>query len=190
VFTSHLSAIDPRWRKPNGPGEGKTIQWPVGIGGKGNAGVAALIEQTPGALGYIETGYAELTHLPIAALENRSGEFVRPTEESSRLALAEAHFNEVLQAAIHDPQGKKAYPIVTFTWVLCRKKYDNPRVAQALKDVLRFSLTEGQQWSSDLGYIPLPKELAQDFLRTVDQIGHGEHKPEALAKGDRHDFLR
>src|SRR5262249_37193482 len=85
AFTNHLSAISSEWK--NGPGVGKSIPWPVGIGAKGNAGVAALIQQTPGAIGYVESGYAELTHLPMAALENRAGAFIKPTIASSQAAL-------------------------------------------------------------------------------------------------------
>src|SRR5262249_18693179 len=81
-FTNHLAAIDPRWaKKGGGPGAGKTVDWPVGIGGKGNAGVAALIQQTPGAIGYLESGYAKVLELPTAAVQNRAGRYVLPEEE-------------------------------------------------------------------------------------------------------------
>src|SRR5262249_15416356 len=106
VFTNHLAAIDRRWDKKNGgPGAGKTITRPQGSsGGKGNAGVAALVQQTPGALGYLEAGYAELTDMPMASLENRSGRFVQPTAAACREALADAEkyqlFDKVLGATI------------------------------------------------------------------------------------------
>jgi phosphate transport system substrate-binding protein len=171
VFTNHLNAIDPRWKADNkGPGVGKTVQWPVGIGGKGNAGVAALISQTPGALGYLEAGYAELLHLPMAALENRTGQFIRPGAEACRAALAEAKFNDVFAATVPDPAAKEAYPIVSYTWVVCRKKYDNPRVAVHLKELLHFCLTRGQELSEGLGYVPLPDEARKRVLQALEQI--------------------
>ena len=112
VFTTHLNAVDSRWRADNGgPGVSKTPQWKVGIGGKGNAGVAALIDQTPGALGYVETGYAELTHLPMAAVENRAGAYVEPTIETGQAALAGEKLPGNFRLFIPDPKGKAAYPI-------------------------------------------------------------------------------
>jgi phosphate transport system substrate-binding protein len=171
-FTNHLNAIDKRWKKDNGgPGAAKTVQWPVGIGGKGNAGVAALIEQTPGAIGYIEAGYAELVDLPMATLENQAGEYVRPTEENVRTALAEAKFNKVLGATIADPKGKHAYPIVTFTWLVCRKKYADPRIGEKLKAVLEYCLEtapgRGQALSNDLGYVELPADTLKAAYEAV-----------------------
>jgi phosphate transport system substrate-binding protein len=181
VFTNHLNAIDPRWTTAKGgPGVGKTVQWPVGIGGKGNAGVNALIKQTPGAFGYIEAGYAELTKLPIAALENRwavenkKRHFVLPKAENAKVALAEAKFNDVLGAAVPDPKGEKAYPIVSFTWVICRKKYRDPEQAAKLKDVLHYCLetetNKGQSLSERLGYIPLPTDALLKARKAVSEI--------------------
>jgi phosphate transport system substrate-binding protein len=175
VFTNHLNAIDARWTKERkGPGVGKSVLWPVGIGGKGSAGVSALIQQTPGAFGYIEAGYAELTGLPMAALQNRAGKFVLPKASAAREALQEAKFNKVLGAEVADPKGADAYPIVSLTWVVCRKHYDDPRVAAHLQDVLRFCMTtekgKGQSLSEELGYIPLPEEAITKGRRAIDEI--------------------
>jgi phosphate transport system substrate-binding protein len=174
-FTNHLNAIDPRWQKKNGgPGVGKSVDWPAGLGAKGNSGVAALISQTPGAIGYLESGYAKLINLPTAALQNKAGNYVQPTAEGARLALEEAKFNKVLAATVPDPVGKKAYPIVTYTWIVCRKKYDAPRdppeLAAKLQDVLRYGATTGQGFSEDLGYDALPPEVVKKVLEKVDQI--------------------
>jgi phosphate transport system substrate-binding protein len=168
AFTNHLSAISPDWK--NGPGVGKGVVWPVGIGAKGNAGVAALIRQTPGSIGYVETGYAELTQLPMAAIENRSGHFIAPTAKSSQAALEGAKLPENLRVWITDPAGKDAYPIVTYTWILCFKKYPDPKIAQTLKEVLRYCLTEGQKISPELGYVPLPESVSGRVLRALEQI--------------------
>jgi phosphate transport system substrate-binding protein len=185
VFTNHLNAIDSRWRKENGgPGAGKTVQWPVNfIGGKGNAGVAALIQQTPGSLGYIESGYAEMTKMPMAALQNQSlVNFVQPTTKNSLEALEDAEkyqlFNDVMGATIPDPKGPTAYPIVTFTWIICRKNYADARLAQKLKEVLNYCLEskergKGQSLSEELGYVPLPEETLVKARKLVAQIsGH------------------
>jgi phosphate transport system substrate-binding protein len=168
AFTNHLSAISPEWKKE--PGVGKSVVWPVGIGAKGNAGVAALIQQTPGAIGYVESGYAELTHMPVVALENQSGAFVLPTIESSRKALAEAQLPANLRAWVPDPKGQEAYPIVTYTWLLCFKHYEDPRVAETLKNVIRYCLTDGQKLSAELGYVPLPEQVAANALRALNDI--------------------
>ncbi len=175
VFTNHLNAIDSRWTTANGgSGVGKSVQWPVGIGGKGTSGVNALIQQTPGAFGYIEAGYAELTKLPMAALENNSGNFVLPTAANSKEALQEAKFNAVLDAVVPDPSGADAYPIVGFTWVVCRKRYADPRVAAKLKDVLRYCLESaangGQILSEPLGYVPLPTDALVKARQAVSEI--------------------
>lgn len=175
VFTNHLNAIDPRWTTAKGgPGVGKTVQWPVGIGGKGNAGVNALVKQTPGAFGYIEAGYAELTRLPMAAIQNRSGNFVVPSAASAREALQEAKFNEVLGATVPDPKGSNAYPIVSFTWVVCRKSYPDLNQAAKLRDVLTYCLDAeaggGQALSEKLGYVPLPADALLRARNAVSEI--------------------
>jgi phosphate transport system substrate-binding protein len=177
-FTNHLNAIDSRWQKKHGgPGVGKSVNWPAGLGAKGNAGVAALISQTPGAIGYLESGYANLIDLPMAALQNKAGTYLQPTAEGARLALEEARFDDVLAATVPDPKGAEAYPIVTYTWMITRKKYDGPRdrpqLAEKLQDVLRYGLTAGQELSESLGYDPLPSAVVQKVLKVVDKIsGH------------------
>jgi phosphate transport system substrate-binding protein len=177
VFTSYLDRIDERWtKKKGGPGAGKTVQWPVNfIGGKGNAGVAALVQQTPGAIGYLEAGYAELTEMPMAALENKSGKFVLPTAAACRGALAQATLNDVLGVDhMPDPKEPGDYPIVTFTWIICRNKYAEPRVAEKLREVLSYCLEDkpgrGQALSDELGYVPLPEFILDAARKKVTQI--------------------
>ena len=175
VFTNHLNAIDPRWTTANGgPGVGKTVQWPVGIGGKGNSGVNALIKQTPGAFGYIEAGYAELTNLPIATIENKAGNYQVPNAANAQAGLQEATFNDVLGATVPDPAGAKAFPIVSFTWVVCRKSYPDSKQAAKLKDVLNYCLSTeasgGQILSKELGYVPLPEDALLKARKAVSEI--------------------
>jgi phosphate transport system substrate-binding protein len=168
VFTSHLSAISPAWK--SGPGAGKTVNFPAGVAGKGNPGVTALIKQTPGAIGYVEFGYAKQTKMPIAQLENKSGKFVTADLETEKAALAGVELPSNLRAWITDPSGANAYPIVTYTWLLCYKKYDDPKIAQTLKDVIHYGLSEGQKFSIELGYIPLPPSVVDTVSKAADQI--------------------
>jgi phosphate transport system substrate-binding protein len=185
AFTNHLNSISQEWKKEGGgPGKGKSVTWPVGVGGKGNSGVAALIEQTPGAIGYLEFGYAELLleqapkgkggrPVNVAVLENRSGQFVKATQESGRAALSGPSLKNVpadLHIELPDPEAAGAYPIVTYTWLLCSKHYDNERIAANLKDAIRFCLTDGQKISAQLGYLPLPDEVRDQVLRAIDQV--------------------
>jgi len=168
VFTSHLSAISTEWQK--GPGAGTSISFPVGVAGKGNPGVTALIKQTPGAIGYVEYGYAKQTAMPMAALENKSGEFIKPDLESGQKALAGVELPANMRAWITDPAEKEAYPIVTYTWLLCYKKYQDPQTAETLKSVIRYGLSQGQTFSADLGYIPLPAKTIAEVTKALGQI--------------------
>jgi phosphate transport system substrate-binding protein len=184
VFTKHLDTVGKRVGVPWKPGVGKSIRWPEGmLGARGNDGVAQLIQQTPGAIGYLEFGYAELSHLPTALLENKSGTFVKATPETSEAALAGAKLPPDFRIWISDPDGKEAYPIVTYTWMLCATRYRDARMAEAMKKVLRFCLTEGQKFSPELGYIALPKNVADPVLAAVERIGAGPSESVALRKG-------
>lgn len=168
VFSKHLSAISPEWKA--GPGEGKTIEWPVGVGAKGNEGVTAQIMQTEGSIGYVEFGYAELQGLQKVTLENKAGNFVPPSFDAASKTLESVKLPEDLVAFISDPEGPESYPIVTYTWLLAYKEYDDPQKAQALKEVIKWSLTEGQKVSPDLGYIPLPENVVTKVQANVDSI--------------------
>jgi phosphate transport system substrate-binding protein len=158
VFTKHLSAINPDFKSQ--VGENTTVTWPVGVAGKGNDGVTALVKQTPGAIGYVEYGYAKNNKLSFAELENRSGAFVAATPESGAATLNATQFPaDNLRAWPSDPDGKDAYPISTFTWLLLYKKYDKKEVLEPLKKFIAYGLTDGQKFAGELGYIPLPKEV-------------------------------
>jgi phosphate transport system substrate-binding protein len=169
VFTSHLDKISPDWKqKVSQPG--KSVSWPAGLGARGNDGVTALIDQTPGAIGYLEYGYAELAKLPTAYLQNHDGNYVRAGPESGKAGLAGADLKQFPRLTVPDPPGKDAYPIVTYTWMLCYKKYADPRVASALKKVLTFCLEDGQKVSNELGYIPLPEAVRTKVREAIEQI--------------------
>jgi phosphate transport system substrate-binding protein len=171
VFTNHLNTVGKQIGKPWKLGVDKSIEWPNEmLGARGNPGVAALIEQTPGAIGYLEYGYAELAGLSMALLENKAGTYVKATPESSQAALQGANLRDDFRIWVPDPPGQEAYPIVTYTWVLCYDQYDDARKAEALKKVLAYCLTEGQRYSKELGYIPLPSDVAAQVLKAVDRI--------------------
>jgi phosphate transport system substrate-binding protein len=168
AFTKHLSAISKKWEEKTGA----TQNWPtqIGVSGNGNEGVAALIQKTPGAIGYVEFSYAEHGKLPTALLENKEGKFIKATIKSGQAALAGFELPDDMRAWVTDPAGKKSYPIVTYTWLLCHKKYDDEQVGNALKELIKYCLTDGQKISEELGYLPLPEKVAAKVLKAVDNI--------------------
>jgi len=168
IFTSHLSAISETWK--NGPGVGTAVDFPVGVAAKGTMGVASLIKQTPGAIGYVEYGYASHAGLPMATLENRAGKFIKPDLTSGSKALANLKLGANLRGWLPDPPGEDAYPIVTYSWLVCRRKYADPRTAQVLKSVINFGLNQGQQYIGDLGYLPLPADVVKAVTVALGQI--------------------
>jgi phosphate transport system substrate-binding protein len=172
VFSLHLSAVSQEWADKFGAN--KTINWPSSdkfVKGPKNDGVTALIKQTPGAIGYIEYGFATQTGQAMATLENKAGKYVKPTLESGMAALANAaDMPEDLIVWLPDPDGDDSFPIVSYTWLLCYRQYEDAQKAEALRGVVRHCLTEGQKISGDLGYIPLPEEVVQVVQQAVDKI--------------------
>jgi len=169
VFTKHLAAVSPEFKKE--VGEGTAVDWPTGVAGKGNEGVTALIKQTPGGVGYVEYGYAKNNDLAMASLANKSGEFVAPTDESAAATLASVEMPANLRIWPSDPTGKMDYPIVTFTWLLLYKKYEDATIKDAVVKFVEFGLTEGQKFAPELGYVPLPApvvEKCKAALATVE----------------------
>jgi phosphate transport system substrate-binding protein len=170
VFTRHLAAVSEEWA--NGPGVGKTVQWPQSnrfVAAPKNDGITATIRQTPGAIGYIEYGYAKLTKATAAMLENQSGKFVAAGEEAGKAALASAELTDDLRVWIDDPSGEDAYPIATFTWMLFYKDQDDNK-AEVLRNVVEYGLTEGQKVADQYGYIPLPDNVIEKVRAAAEQI--------------------
>lgn len=168
VFSAHLAAINPDFSEK--VGTGKSVTWPVGLAGKGNDGVTALIKQTPGALGYVEYGYAVSNRLPMASLQNKSGTFVLPTIESGAASLASVKVPENFRTFINDPEGANDYPIATFSWLLVKKNYTDGAKAAAVKAFVSYGLTEGQAIAPQIGYLALPAEVVTKVrvaLKTV-----------------------
>ncbi|MBM9614678.1 phosphate ABC transporter substrate-binding protein PstS [Desulfobulbus rhabdoformis] len=162
VFTQHLAAISPEFAK--NPGYGKTVNWPSAIKmvkAPKNDGVTATIKQTPGAIGYIEYGYAKMTKQPMAKLENKAGKFVAPGLEGGQAALANAKLPENMIAWITDPAGDQSYPIATYTWMMFYKKYSDPAKAEILRNMVAYCLDHGQKIADKIGYIPLPANVVE-----------------------------
>jgi phosphate transport system substrate-binding protein len=169
VFTKHLSTISQEFNDK--VGFGTSVTWPVGVAGKGNDGVTALIKQNRGAIGYVEYGYAKNNKLAAAALENKAGEFVAATTDSGMATLATTEFPpNLLRAWPSDPAGKGCYPIATFTWLLLYKKYEDSQIGEAVKKFVNFGLTEGQKFAEELGYIPLPKEIVDKSMVALKTV--------------------
>jgi phosphate transport system substrate-binding protein len=168
VFTKNLSAMSPEWE--SSVGEGKTVEWPTGVGAKGNEGVTAQIQQTEGAIGYIEYGYAKNNNVAFAALENKAGEFVVPTAESTSATLAAVELPEDMRAFVTNPDGPESYPIVTYTWMLVYPTYDDPTIAKSVEAMIEYGLNEGQEVSDSLGYIPLPPSVREQVAAKADSI--------------------
>jgi phosphate transport system substrate-binding protein len=171
VFTGHLAAISENFKEK--VGQGKAPEWPKSgkfVAAPKNDGVTAQVQQNEGAIGYVEYGYAKLTGWKqVAQLENKSGKFVSPGPESGAAALAAAEFpggtlpgSDVpnLIAWVWDPAGETSYPIATFTWMLFYKDQDDAK-AEALRKLVEYGVTEGQKIADEIGYIPLPENVAE-----------------------------
>jgi phosphate transport system substrate-binding protein len=161
IFTDYLSKVSPAWAST--VGKGTSVNWPVGLGGKGNEGVSATVAQTPGAIGYIELGYATANKLPTGILKNKAGVFVAPTLQATTAALAGSMGvmgpNTDFRVSITDPDGKDAYPICSMTYLLLHKTYTDAPKTQALIKYVWWAETEGQARAEPLGYAPLPAAL-------------------------------
>jgi phosphate transport system substrate-binding protein len=168
VFTQHLASISEKWK--SGPGVGTSVQWPGGVAGRKNDGVAALVSQTPGSIGYVEYAFAVTSKQPMAALENKAGKFVAPTLQASSVALKGVDLPADLRAWVTDPPGDDSYPIVTYTWLLTKKKYEDPAKASAVKQLLKWCLSDGQKLSESLHYVVLPEPVAERVTKAVDAI--------------------
>ena len=165
-FTNSLAAFSPEWKKT--VGVGKSVKWPVGIGGKGNSGVAAGIKQLEGAIGYLNYGYVVNSDFQQVALQNKAGNYVKASAETSAAGLSKIVLDDQLRGADANPAGANAYPIVSLTWILAYPEYEKN---DDVKDMLRWMLTPTQQGKADsLGYVPLPEDLRQKALAAVETL--------------------
>ena len=173
IFTDYLSSASARWKQEaGGPGRGKEVKWPVGLGGQGNEGVAGQVKQTPGSIGYVELAYAKQNGLPVAHVMNRAGEYVEPTI-ASITAAAEGAVSALpadsdYRISIVNGPGAGAYPISSFTWILVYSTPPDAAKGRKVVDFLRWVYSTGQQSAASLDYAPLPASLAQ---RLTDRLG-------------------
>ena len=175
IFSDYLSAVSPAWA--SAPGKGKELSWPVGIGAKGNEGVAGQVKQTDGAIGYTELAYAKQNHLATAAVENAVGEYVEPTIASATAAgagiSAKLPASTDFRISIVNAPGSGAYPISSFTWLLVPRTIASAKKQKQLTDFLRWYLTKGEASAASLDYAPLPQTLVATLTSRVDSISAG-----------------
>jgi phosphate transport system substrate-binding protein len=159
IFTSYLSAVSRAWAVR--VGTGKSVNWPAGMGGKGNDGVAGIVKQTPGAVGYIELAYAEQNELPYACVRNRAGRFIEPTIASTTAAAAGSvkAMQKDVRVSIVNAAGDDAYPIAGFTYLLVYQHSRDADNGRAVQSFLTWAIHDGQKYASPLLYAPLPSEI-------------------------------
>jgi phosphate transport system substrate-binding protein len=170
IFVDYLSKVSPDWKSK--VGVNASVNWPTGVGGKGNDGVAGLVQQTPGSIGYVELIYALQNKIAYGAVQNASGEFLKATVAGVTAAAAGtvAAMPADFRVSITNASGKGAYPISSFTWLLL---YENPKdkaQAKVMVDFVKWALTDGQKYCSDLGYAPLPEAVVKLELAQLAKI--------------------
>jgi phosphate transport system substrate-binding protein len=168
IWTDYLSKISPEWKTK--VGTNTSVNWPTGIGGKGNEGVAGQIKQTPGALGYVELIYAVQNKMPYADVKNSAGEFVTPTLESTTAALATAEIPDDFRFSMTNAPGKDAYPICGATWLLVYQQQKDPAKGKKLVEFLKWAIKDGEKMAKDLNYASLPESVQQRILKRIDEI--------------------
>ena len=168
IFTGYLDQISQAWADK--VGKGKEVPWPVGIGGQGNDGVAAVVQQQAGSVGYVEPSFALESNMPVATLKNKAGNFIKPSLETTSAAAVGVTFPDDLRFSLSDSDGTGAYPIVGATWILAFDKMADTAKADALKAYLTWVLTEGDSIAEELNYAPLPDNLQALALAKVDAI--------------------
>ena len=170
IWTDYLAKVSTDWQSK--VGKNTSVNWPVGLGGKGNEGVAGLLKQTPDSIGYVELIYAIQNSLPYGTVKNSSGEFIKASLAGVSAAAAGAakSMPEDFRVSITNPPGKDAYPISSFTWLLIPAQIQDPAKKTAIKDFLTWMLTSGQQFSEPLAYAKLPKEVVAKEQKAVALI--------------------
>ena len=170
IFADYLGKISPDWKKR--VGVATSLNWPVGVGGKGNEGVAGLVQQTPGAIGYVELIYALQTHISYGSVQNSAGEFVRADVQSVTAAAAAAAgaMPKDFRVSITNAPGTGVYPISSFTWLLLYESPKDRATAKVMVDFVRWALTDGQKVAPDLGYAPLPQTVVKMELDALSRI--------------------
>jgi phosphate transport system substrate-binding protein len=170
IFVDYLSKVSPEFKKT--VGVATSVNWPVGVGGKGNEGVAGLVKQTPGSIGYVELIYAKQNNIDYGLVQNLDGEFVAATLESVTAAASAATkaMPKDFRVSITNAPGKGAYPISSFTWLLFYESPSDKQKAKIMNDFVKWALTEGQKFAPELGYAPLPSEIVSLEMEAIKRI--------------------
>jgi phosphate transport system substrate-binding protein len=170
IFTDYLSKVNEGWKAR--VGKGTSVNWPVGLGGKGNEGVSGLVKQTPNALGYVELIYAVQNNMTYGRVKNSSGAFIKADFAGVTAAAAAAtkDMPDDFRVSITNPAGKTAYPISSFTWLLIPSKFSDSHKRDALKGFVKWMLNEGQNEVENLSYAKLPKEIVAKELKALNNI--------------------
>jgi phosphate transport system substrate-binding protein len=170
IFTDYLTAVSADWAKA--PGKGKEIQWPVGIGGKGNEGVAGQVKQTPYAIGYVELVYARQNKLPYASMQNAAGKFIEPTVAAVTAAAASAKLPATtdFRVSIVNAPGADSYPISSFTYLLVPKTFADAAKGKKLIDFVKWAIHDGEKEAPALDYAPLPESIVAILDTRLSQI--------------------
>lgn len=170
IFCDFLSKVSPEFHTK--VGVGTSVNWPAGVGGKGNEGVSGLVKQTPGAIGYVELIYALQNSIPFGSVQNKAGRFVTASLESVTAAAAGAAtaMPDDFRVSITNAVGENAYPISSFTWMLLYEKPTDKARARIMVDFMKWALADGQAYCKDLGYAPLPKEVVDKELAALGKV--------------------
>lgn len=170
IWTDYLSKVSPDWKDK--VSKGTSVNWPVGLGGKGNEGVTGLIKQTPNSIGYVELIYAAQNKIAYGAVKNSAGEFVQANLEgvSAAAAASAKTIPEDFRVSITNAPGKGVYPISSFTWLLIPEKFSDAAKRDALKGFLKWMLADGQNYAENLSYAKLPKEVVAKELKAIEKI--------------------
>jgi phosphate transport system substrate-binding protein len=168
IFTDYLSKVSSEWKEK--VGNNTSVNWPAGIGGKGNEGVSGQVKQTPGAIGYVELIYATQNKMPYAEVKNSTGQFVKPTIDSVTAAMATANIPDDFRFSMTNAPGKDAYPICGATWLLVYEQQKDATKGKKLVEFLKWAAKDGEKMATDLQYAPLPDSLQQRVLKRIDEI--------------------
>jgi len=168
IFTDYLSSVSSEWK--GRVGKGTSVNWPVGLGGKGNEGVSGLLKQSPGTIGYVELAYAKENNLTYAVLQNKSGNFIEPSIDSTSQAAVGVNVPADFRFSIVNSPNPQAYPIAGMTWILIYKHIDDPVKGKAIVDFIRWAVTDGQKLTADLDYAPLPSDLVDMIQKKLDLV--------------------
>ena len=173
IFTNYLATVNADWRAK--VGRGKSVNWPAGLGGKGNEGVAGVVKQTPGAVGYVELAYAKQNKMKVASLRNKEGNFVAPTLEATSAAAAGVakSMPDDFRVSLVDAPGKDSYPIAGLTWLLVYKDQKDAAKGKALVQFLKWAMKDGQKMEAALDYAALPIAVAERVDKALRQISSG-----------------